>query len=252
MLLNRIIATLFLLFVALSCLILFPIAVVIRLLTAGDPKLVILHRFTAWWALLYIRFMPAWNLVIQGTEHILPGQHYIIVSNHQSMLDILAGFKLPLPFKWVAKAELFSIPILGWNMWLNQHIRIHRGKISGIKEMLRSCDKALEKGCSVFIFPEGTRSPDGKMRDFNSGAFALAAKKGVPLLPVLIEGTAEALPKHSLNFHGRQTITLTVLPPITPDQIGGRKASELATDTRNLLLNQANQSNHTQTHTVTR
>ena len=215
MILNRLIGSLFLTYVALSSVVFFLCALVIWAVTRPfDRNLFHLNRFTAWWALLYVKSMPAWRLNTAGFDMIDHQQPYIIVSNHQSMLDILAGFALPIPFKWVAKAELFRIPLMGWNMALNGYIRIFRGEMRGTREMLRRCEKTLQQGNSVFIFPEGSRSPDGVLRHFKPGAFALASKLGLPVLPVVIAGTAAALPKHSLSFHGRQQITVRVLPPM--------------------------------------
>ena len=170
--------------------------------------------FTSFWACLYLWAMPAWSLTLAGRENIQPRSQYIIVSNHQSQLDILVAFRLFFPFKWVSKAEVFRLPFIGWNMYLNRYIGLKRGDKESIRQMMQACTKALAEGCSIYFFPEGTRSRTGQLKPFKAGAFILAQQTQVPILPVVIAGTRAALPKHSLNFHGRHHIRIKVLEPI--------------------------------------
>ena len=99
-------------------------------------------------------------------------------------------------------------------MVLNNYIKLKRGDKESIAKMMDACERALRRGCSVFLFPEGTRSKTGMMRPFKPGAFILAKKLGVPILPIAINGTRDALPKHSLNFHGKHHIEIRVLDEI--------------------------------------
>ena len=179
-----------------------------------DRRLVILHMFTSFWACLYLWLMPAWSLIVSGREKIKRRGQYIIVSNHQSQLDILVAFSLFFPFKWVSKAEVFRLPFIGWNMYLNRYIPLKRGDKESAQQMMRACHKALGDGCSIYFFPEGTRSHTGELKPFKAGAFILAQQARLPILPVVIDGTRAALPKHSLNFHGRHRIRMQVLEPI--------------------------------------
>jgi 1-acyl-sn-glycerol-3-phosphate acyltransferase len=160
--------------------------------------------------------MPPWSVHVEGERKRAWKRNYVIVSNHQSGLDILVAFRLFIPFKWVSKAEMFKVPFIGWNMWLNQYIKLKRGDKASIEKMFADCEKALSRGCSIFMFPEGTRSKNGKIKPFKPGAFILAKKKKIPILPVVISGTHSALPKRSLNFHGRQQIRICMLQPIEP------------------------------------
>ncbi len=187
----------------------------IRLLTGPfDRRLVVLHMFTSFWACLYLWTMPAWSVKAIGRNKVRRGTNYIIVSNHQSQLDILVAFRLFFPFKWVSKAEVFRLPFIGWNMVLNRYIRLKRGDKESIRRMMTACEEALIQGCSVFFFPEGTRSKTGAMKPFKPGAFILAHKMKLPILAVAISGTRKALPKHSLNFHGQHDIKIEVLEEI--------------------------------------
>jgi 1-acyl-sn-glycerol-3-phosphate acyltransferase len=227
--LNRIIAILFLVFFGLTSAVFFIVALVIWALTVlVDRRLIILHLFTSFWASLYLWAMPAWCVHVDGRRREAWTRNYVIVSNHQSQLDILVAFHLFIPFKWVSKAEVFNLPFIGWNMWLNRYIRLKRGDKAGVAQMFADCERALSRGNSIFIFPEGTRSKTGAMKPFRPGAFILAKKMAVPILPVVISGTNAALPKHSLNFHGRQQITIRMLDPIAPERFAGESVEALS------------------------
>jgi 1-acyl-sn-glycerol-3-phosphate acyltransferase len=192
--------------------------------------------FTSFWACLYLWVMPAWSVAVSGREKIQRRGQYIIVSNHQSQLDILVAFGLFFPFKWVSKAEVFRLPFIGWNMYLNRYIRLKRGDKESVRQMMRACELSLTDGCSIYFFPEGTRSRTGALKPFKPGAFILAQQAQLPILPVVIDGTRAALPKYSLNFHGHHRIRLKVLDAIpyadfadlTIDQISEMVRSKIA------------------------
>ena len=134
---NRIISLLFVFFIVISSVIFFVIAFLIWFCTLlFDRRLVVLHQFTSFWAYLYIWTMPAWSVSIQGRHKIRKGATYIVVSNHQSQLDILVAFGLFFHFKWVSKAEIFRVPLIGWNMVLNRYINIKLGDREIIQKML--------------------------------------------------------------------------------------------------------------------
>ncbi|MBC2712515.1 MAG: 1-acyl-sn-glycerol-3-phosphate acyltransferase [Desulfosarcina sp.] len=227
--LNRIIAALFLIFFGLTSVLFYIVALVIWVLTVlVDRRLIVLHLFTSFWASLYLWTMPAWSVHVDGRRKDAWKRNYVIVSNHQSQLDILVAFRLFIPFKWVSKIEVFKLPFLGWNMRLNRYIKLKRGDKAGIAQMFADCEKALSQGNSIFIFPEGTRSKTGELKPFKPGAFILAKKMGVPILPVVISGTNAALPKHSLNFHGRQHIRIRMLDPLAPERFDGLSVEALS------------------------
>ena len=113
-------------------------------------------------------------------------------------------------------------------MSLNRYIRIERGSIRGNLKMMRDCEKALEEGNSVMIFPEGTRSVDGRMRPFKEGAFELALRTRSAVLPIVIAGTAEALPKRGILLRGKHRMQVRILPPIPPESFQGKDARQLS------------------------
>jgi 1-acyl-sn-glycerol-3-phosphate acyltransferase len=156
------------------------------------------------------------SVKLAGSENLVPQQPYVLASNHQGWFDIFAvlGY-FPIRFSWLAKEELFKIPILGRAMLSAGYIPIDR---SDHRKALVSMHKAAQKirqGTSVFIFPEGTRSPDGVMRDFKKGGFVLAAKAEQPIVPISISGSHRILPKATWKVCPGE-IRITISQPILP------------------------------------
>ncbi|MGZ6126241.1 MAG: lysophospholipid acyltransferase family protein [Myxococcales bacterium] len=139
---------------------------------------------------------PLWRVRIDGA--IPPGPHpFVAVANHQSFLDVFMLARLPWEMKWVAKESLFKIPWLGWMFRLSGDIPVRRGDHESGQAVLAAARRYLDHGMSVMFFPEGTRSRDGRLQAFKSGAFRLAIEAGVPVLPIAVSGTAEGMPKGS-------------------------------------------------------
>lgn len=236
---NKLIAVLWFTFVGVTSVVFFLIALVIWILTRPfDPKLKILQQFTCFWAALYTWIIPAWKIKIKGREKIQRNKTYVVVSNHQSMLDILVLFNLFFHFKFVSKIEIFKVPFIGWNMYLNKYIRLRRGDRKSVEKMLKDAEKSLAEGNSLLIFPEGSRSPDGKVRPFKTGAFILAKKIQTPILPIVISGTNTALPKYSLNFHGSHDIRIRVLDEIPYESFSGMTEEGTAEMVRGIITDQ--------------
>lgn len=246
--LNRLIAGLYLLFIVISSLVLFIGALLVWIVTRWfDPRLVLLHLYTSFWGSLYLWLMPAWTLVHRGRQHIDWSRTYVVVSNHQSMLDILLAFSLFFPFKWVSKIEIFHVPVIGWNMQLNRYVKLKRGDKESIKEMMEVAEQRLLEGSSIYMFPEGTRSPSGMIKPFKPGAFLLAKKLELPILPIAINGTKNSLPKHSFNFHGHQTCRIEVLPAIEPDTFAATSVESLTSSVHDLIASKVDEHiNHPQ------
>ena len=234
--LNRIISIGIIAFVGVTSALFFFVALGIWLLAlCFDRRLVVLHMFTSFWASLYLWVVPAWQVTLSGRERVRRGVTYMIVSNHQSQLDILVAFRLFFPFKWVSKAAVFKLPFIGWNMVLNRYIKIKRGRKESIAQMMKACERTIAAGNSVYFFPEGTRSKTGIMKPFKHGAFKLAKKMRVPILPIVINGTKNALPKNSLNFHGHHSIHIKVLNEIPVAQFEHLPVGELAKRVRGVI-----------------
>ena len=227
---------LFWVFMTASSIALFPVAVAIWALTAPfDHRKVVLHQFTCFWAALYTWLNPAWRVTIRGREKLDSNRAVVLVANHLSLLDILVLFRLFSHFKWVSKSENFRVPCIGWNMSLNRYIKLVRGNKQSIVKMMEQCEEALADGSSIMMFPEGTRATTGRMRSFKPGAFELALSSRVPIQPLVIRGSGDALPKRGFVLQGRHTITVTVLDPVLPDKFADRKAEDLSRELRNLI-----------------
>jgi 1-acyl-sn-glycerol-3-phosphate acyltransferase len=161
-----------------------------------------------------------------------------MVSNHLSLLDILVLFRLFRHYKWVSKIENFRIPFIGWNMRLNRYIELRRGERESVIQMMADCERTLRAGSSILMFPEGTRSRTGELQAFKTGAFELALRTGSPILPIVIEGTSNALPKRGFVLRGRHPIRVRVLDPLPADSFAQMSAKELAEQTRALYAEQ--------------
>ena len=160
---------------------------------------------------------PFWRAERQGLSQIGCGP-YVIVCNHNSVLDVPMCLGLPVPTRVVAKRSLLKVPFMGWYMRFSGMIPLDRG---GTPEQTASSLKALKEslddGVSILIFPEGTRSDDGDMGGFNRGAFRLSKDLNVPVLPVVIDGTGAFLGKgHLLPQAVRGLFRLHVLEPVDP------------------------------------
>lgn len=219
---------LFWIYVAATCVVLFLVALLIRLLTFPfDRRLRLLHFFTSFWGSLYLWTNPFWPLRIEDRDKIDRSQVYVMVSNHQSILDILVIHALFVHFKWVSKRENARIPFIGWNVVLNQYVLFDRDSRGGSIKMMRDCRFHLDRGSSIMIFPEGTRSTSGKLRPFKEGAFRLALQAQRPILPIVLNGTGESLPKKGFILQKRTPIRVRVLSPIHPDTFASMDPSEL-------------------------
>ncbi|PSQ85214.1 MAG: 1-acyl-sn-glycerol-3-phosphate acyltransferase [Bacteroidetes bacterium QS_3_64_15] len=167
---------------------------------------------------------PYWEVELEGPFPDDPRNPYVVVSNHSSQADPPIISWVPWEMKWVAKKELFGLPFAGWLLRLSGDICVDRTSKKSRAQVLSTARDYLAEACSVMFFPEGTRSRDGRVHRFSDGAFRLAIEEGVPVLPLAIDGTHEALPKHSIWFDPTpETIRVQVLDPVdtseyTPDQ----------------------------------
>jgi 1-acyl-sn-glycerol-3-phosphate acyltransferase len=227
---------LFWVFLTLSSIALFPFAVVVWLATAPfDPRKVVLHRFTCLWASLYTWINPAWPVTVMGREKIDPAQPVVLVANHLSLLDILVLFRLHTHYKWVSKVENFSVPCIGWNMRFNRYIQLKRGDRASVVQMLRECEEAIEAGNSIMMFPEGTRSPTGRMHSFKGGAFEIALRSKCPIQPITLLGTSDALPKSGFVLQGRHEIEVNVLDALPYESFSHMDVEQLTAHVRAII-----------------
>jgi 1-acyl-sn-glycerol-3-phosphate acyltransferase len=226
-------------FLTLTSIALFPVAVVVWLVSLPfDPRLRALHLFTCFWASLYTWANPAWPVSIVHRERLVSDRTCVYIANHLSLVDILVMFRLFTHFKWVSKLENFRVPVIGWNMRMNGYVPLRRGDRASVVRMMEQCDAALAAGNPIMMFPEGTRSTTGEMRPFKPGAFELAIRNNVPIQPLLIRGTSDALPKRGFVLQGRHPISITVLDAIPPSEFAGNDAVALSERVRDLMASE--------------
>ncbi len=207
----------------------FPVALLLWLISLlFDNRRLMNNRWMVIQGIILTRMSPFWKVVVDGREKIDKNQAYVIIPNHQSMLDIVFFNMLRHRLRWVSKIEIFKIPLVGVEMRMVKYIEVVRGSKSSVIRMMEKCMESLREGISVVIFPEGTRSLTGARGKFKSGAFQLAVKTDKPLLPVLIDGTGDILPKRGIIFGSRKVVRLRVLDPIFPGNFKTGDPDELA------------------------
>jgi 1-acyl-sn-glycerol-3-phosphate acyltransferase len=179
-----------------------------------------------------------WRLHITGTDRFHRSRVYVIVSNHQSLADIPLVAHINFDAKWLAKAELFRIPFVGWMMSMSQDVPVIRSDRRKAAHALLQCARYLRQGCSMVFFPEGTRSRDGEVLPFNDGPFQLAIRERVPVLPVVLDGSRDALPRNSWMFGSTLDIHLRVLDPVPVDGFDVKQASVLREKVRQKIIDE--------------
>jgi 1-acyl-sn-glycerol-3-phosphate acyltransferase len=192
-----------------------PLLSLIALFDAGQLRLRTgrwLRRLARVLARIYGR-----KIHVSGLQNIHPGQTYVIVSNHQSLADIPVVSQLRIDAKWIAKAELFRIPGLGWMFQMARDIPVDRSDRRQGGHALLQAARFLRQHCSVVFFPEGTRSPDGEVLPFIEGPFQLAIREHIPILPLVVDGTRNVLPRSSWIFGDARHIHLQILEPVSVD-----------------------------------
>lgn len=159
-------------------------------------------------------FIGRISLNIKGQEHIPKEGNFILVANHQSFVDIpLFLCAIPRKFSFLAKKELLNVPILGWDLKAQGHIPVNRENPKTSVRELQRLEGELKNGRSLLFFPEGTRTLTGEIGAFKKGAFLLAVRTGVQIIPCRIEGSFDVWKKNSIYMHPGK-INLTIFPPI--------------------------------------
>jgi 1-acyl-sn-glycerol-3-phosphate acyltransferase len=187
-------------------------------------------RYAAGWlfrrlAVVHQRLNPLWRFRVVGELPPDPRLPYVVVANHESFVDILLIAHLPWEMKWLAKAQFFKIPAVGWLMRMAGDIPLVRGDRDSVIAALAECRARLDAHVSVMVFPEGTRSADGELAEFKDGAFLLAIEAQAPILPLAVHGTRTALRKHDWRL-GVSDAEVHVLEPIST---AGMSVADVAT-----------------------
>jgi 1-acyl-sn-glycerol-3-phosphate acyltransferase len=211
--------------IALLVLVAIPLSIIALLSTPIDRTGRTFHTMARLWSSL-ILWMFGIRVHTKGSELLDPSEHYVYVSNHASAFDIPAVVVgIPDDIRFVLKKELTRVPIWGWALKYGHYITIDRGNA---RDALKSLDEAAERmrnGASVILFGEGTRTRDGKLQSLKRGAFSLAMKAGIPVVPVTINHTFGILPRGSLRVNPAD-IEIVFEKPIPVNGVGGREGEE--------------------------
>ena len=194
------------------------------------------HVWAICWGRGIFKMTPGWTIGVEGQEN-LPKDRApaVLVCNHESMADVFAMYFLKIQFRWLAKDEVFRLPMVGRAMRYCDYVRVLRGdKGSHTQAMDESSDR-LDKGVAMFFFPEGTRSADGKIQGFKPGAFRLAQKHQVPVVPIVIHGAHEMMPKGA-KAPREALVTIKVLPPMAPPPATTEDLDEYIAGIRRIIV----------------
>jgi 1-acyl-sn-glycerol-3-phosphate acyltransferase len=184
------------------------------------------HWCARWWCRLVALSIFA-RLQVHGTENLRRDQNYIYMANHSSLIDTPALFAyLPYQFKIMAKKELFYIPFMGWHLWTSGNFAVDRSDGRKTAKSLRRVIEGIKSGKSLAVFPEGTRTPDGHLQEFKTGAFKIALRAGVPIVPVTIRGTFKLLPKTTLAPRPGK-VDVIIGKPIATSEYNEKRLHEL-------------------------
>ncbi|MGB0113466.1 MAG: lysophospholipid acyltransferase family protein [Ilumatobacteraceae bacterium] len=214
-----------------------PLVAIVRLVTmpfdkgayaAGYlfRKLTVVHQ----------KLTPLWKFETSGTLPDDMRRPYVVVSNHESFVDILLISHLPTEMKWLSKTSILKIPLVGWMMRLSRDIPLERGDAKSIVKAMKAARERLDSNVSVMIFPEGTRtrSDSGEMGDFKTGAFRLAIDAQVPILPLAVYGARDALRTHDWRL-GYAKAEVRVLEPISTEGMTNKDVPQLLDTVRNVI-----------------
>lgn len=201
-------------------------AIVLALTYPFDKSRRWVHEISRYMTWVFFGLPPRVRRTIDGLENIDRSKPYVIALNHSSGVDIIAAYKIPLNFRWVSKREVFRIPFFGPMLLVHGDIPIERGNAAAaMAKVIHEGKIWLGRGASVAIFPEGTRSKDGQIHRFKSGAFNLAKEAGVEILPVVMTGTASMFRGWRMNWTNR--IRIRVLPAVSEAEAASMDVKEL-------------------------
>ena len=201
-----------------------------------DKQRKVVHELSRAVVYMFIMVPPLWKRRVEGLENIEKDKPYVVVINHQSLVDIMMLYLVPMTFRWVSKREVYRIPFIGRFLMLHGDITIDRKQGSkAMRKVMEQGKMWLDRGVSVAMFPEGTRSKDGDIHRFKAGAFALAKDAGVAILPVIMDGSSTLI-KPSKMMNWRNEFIIKVLPAISAEQVAATEQSELMEQTQATMI----------------
>lgn len=185
------------------------------------------------WAGL-IKEISGIDLTIEGKENILKDRSQIFMVNHLSIFDILVLLNLDVPFSWVAKKELFFYPFLGLTLWMIKAVKVDRANPQKAMKSTLTIGKRIREGYSLIVFPEGSRSRDGKLQDFKEGAFLLAIRYHIPIVPITIQGTDKVMPVGKMKISSAP-VKITIHKPVFTDVFRLKDVRKLTSEVKHII-----------------
>ena len=223
-------------FTVLMILVDLPLLLVSRLVTQrSDPGQRVTGRLFRGIGKVLIAVNPLWNFRCENRATTPFAEPGLVVSNHESEADIFLSTLLPWDLKYLSKASVYEMPVMGWGMKLVDDIGVVRGdRRSGVKALIEVRRRILKNKVSVIVFPEGTRSRTGELLPFKDGAFRLAVDMQVPIQPVAIAGTRAALPPGSLVM-GKARAVIRILEPVPTTGLTSKDVTALTERVREMV-----------------
>ncbi|HEU4918022.1 MAG TPA: lysophospholipid acyltransferase family protein [Acidimicrobiia bacterium] len=208
---------------------------VIAVIVPFDNTSPMIDRIIRTWSRVWLASSGT-RLEVEGGDNIDPGRSYVVVANHLSTLDIMACLlAVPLPIRFLAKKELFRVPVLAQGMRMVGIIEVDREARGAIhSEVNRQSRELIEKGRSLIIYAEGTRPRNGVMKPFKKGAFTMAISAGLPVLPMSIHGSYQAWPPGTVMVRGG-LIRIVIDKPVETDGLNGADTGELRDQVREII-----------------
>lgn len=227
----------FMLFYAVWLMLLFSITCLAMLVTLDADV-------SIWWARRVWSPVLVWisgsKLIVEGQENVDPRRPTIYASNHQSSLDIPIMFMaIPANVRFVAKHQLRYVPMLGWYLWLAGHIFVDRARRASAIASLDAASEKIRSGTSIIVYPEGTRSPDGRILPFKKGSFALALKARVPICPITVEGSGQVMPRARWDVRTGLVIRVKIGRPMDTTRFADNDREGLMRAVRDVIIRQS-------------
>lgn len=216
--------------VVFSVILFFPVMVAALAARTGRVAFFLMQSWA--WLMLRVFFV---RVKVKGRENVKPGQSYVILSNHRSLLDVPALVtSLGVPYRWVIKKELHAVPLFGQALAASRNIFIDRSNGKKAMQTIQEGVAQLPPGTGVLFFPEGRISSDGSMLPFKQGAFVTARNSELPVLPITVTGSRQCLRRGSVVFHPG-TVTVVIHPPVDVETIQGESLEALMERTRRII-----------------
>ncbi len=214
-----------------SCILFIPIILAALLSRTGN----LAFTLSKGWAWIMVKATGV-SLSIRHRERIREGESYIIISNHQSLYDILAiVLTLEIQFRWIIKKEVLKVPLFGYALYASRNIFIDRSNREKSIQTIHKGFNRLPEGVSVLFFAEGSRSPDQTVRDFKKGGFIMAVERGLPILPLTVNGSRKVLKKGDLEYKSGP-IEVVVGEPIDTSGYDIDSLQEVIDRTRDVII----------------